>query len=102
MPACDPFPAITGLTVIPSQVTAGYGVTILVTLSAPAPAAGASINLSASPADLSFQGTCTIPAGDCNGFCFATAGQVANATVVLVNATYYNSAQSAAVTVVPQ
>lgn len=89
-PACSSLPTLTGLSIIPSQVTSGNGATILVTLSSPAPAAGASINLSAGPANLSFSGACNIPAGDSNGFCFATAGQVATAAQVLVTATYYN------------
>jgi hypothetical protein len=99
---CNSLPLVNGLAISPSQIATGASASITVTLSAPAPAGGATVNLSTSSGAFSAPATCSVPTGSTAGTCSGSAGVVTSSTPVTVTATYYSSTASATVTVVPQ
>jgi hypothetical protein len=100
-PQCESLPLLTGVAVSPSQVVSGASASITVTLSQAAPAGGAAVQITANSGAFVPQGACNIAGGATTGTCSGTAGGVPGPTPVTLTATYYNSMQTAAITVVP-
>jgi len=98
---CNALPLLSGIVVTPQQISSGATASIAVTLSAPAPANGAAIQLVSNSTAFATQATCTVPAGQTTATCSGTAGNVASSTPVTVTVSYYNSRQTASLTVVP-
>jgi hypothetical protein len=98
---CAALPLLSGIVVTPPQISSGASASIAVTLSAAAPGNGATIQLASNSTAFAPQATCTVPAGQTTATCSGTAGNVSSPTPVTVTASYYNSMQTAPLTVVP-
>jgi hypothetical protein len=98
---CSVLPLLSSVVVTPSQISSGASASVAVTLSAAAPASGAAIQLVSNSTAFAPQATCTVPAGQTTAACSGTAGNVSSSTSVIVTASYYNSQQTAPLTVLP-
>jgi hypothetical protein len=101
-PACAGLPTLVNVAVNPVPLVGGSNASVTVTLSQAAPVSGAVVYLSSGAEAFTPQATCLVLSGNTSATCAAAAGAVTVATQVTVTAMYYNSTQTATVTVVRQ
>jgi hypothetical protein len=94
-------PALAGVAVTPASVTGGTGATGSVSLSAPAPAAGAVVALSSNQAAVSVPASVAVAAGASTASFAVTTTAVAAPTVATLHASYAGVSQGTTLTVQP-
>jgi subtilase family serine protease len=94
-------PSLASVNVTPSSVTAGSNATLVVMLSGPAPAGGASVSLASDNAAFPVPASIAVPAGAMGVDLRVQTKAVAASTLVAVTAVYNNATKTAGVTVKP-
>lgn len=94
-------PALNGFSCSPTSIAPPASSLCTVTLTAGAPAGGATIGLSQSPADANIPPSVTIPAGATSGTFGVTAGIVGVPTLVTLTATYLSGSEGFGITIDP-
>jgi hypothetical protein len=94
-------PNLTGLVVNPVSLTGGSTAELAITLSGPAPPAGASVSLTSSSTAFPVPASLAIPAGAAGGELSVKTGSVTASTPVTITATYNGGSKTAGVTVLP-
>jgi hypothetical protein len=101
-PPSAPGPAVSGLTLSPGTVTSGASSTGTVSLTAPAPAGGASVTLTTSNAGVAtVQAAVTVPAGQTSTTFPVTSQPVTTTSTSSIAATFGGATRSAVLTVNP-
>jgi trimeric autotransporter adhesin len=91
-PASGGQPAlISGFSISPSTVSGGQSATATVTLAAPAPSAGASVNLASNSSAATVPASVTIPAGQTTATAPVSTSTVSSSTTAIVTATSANA-----------